>query len=220
MELQTLKVTTREARGKGAAHRLRLAGEVPGIVYGLGHEPLSFKTDLREFEHLVHGRQGEHAIVQLDVAEKPDLNGPALLKTVQHHPVSGAILHADFLRISLDDVITTMVPIHLSEHCAGLVEGGVLDHQLREVEVECRALDVPDAIFADISELNIGDSLHVGELVAPPNVKIVTESERAIVAVHAPRVLKAAEEELAEEGEEEEEGAPEEAGEETAPEEG
>lgn len=190
MDLRTLKVSTRDDVGKGALGRIRRSGEVPLVLYGSDKAPITLKVEMRDFVHLVHGRGGEHAIVQLEVENQPELSGLALLKDVQHHPVRGHVIHADFLRIRLDQRITTLVPVVLTGHAKGVVEGGVLDHQLRELEVECFALEVPTGIPADVSELGLGDSLHVAQLVAPNNVRIVTEPDRTVVAVHVPRVVK------------------------------
>jgi len=197
MELQTLKATTRPHSGTGPSRRDRRAGEVPGVLYGGGKEAVSLKVNSREFDRLVHSG-GEHAVVQLSVDEAPDLSSPALLKAVHHHPVRGDILHADFQRIRLDERISTLVPLEFTGHCKGLVEGGVLDYQLREIEVECLALEVPEHIAVDVTDLGIGDSLHVEQIQAPANVTIVTDLARSVVAVHAPRVIKTAEEEAAE----------------------
>ena len=187
MELQTLKVSTRDGLGKEAAKKVRQMGRVPGVVYGGEGEPVSLTMDLREFSRLIHGRGGEHAIVQLDVENDPPKSGPAMLKAVQHHPVKGEAIHADFMRISLEERITTVVNVVLTGRAPGVVEGGVLDQLMREIEVECRALEVPESISVDISGLAIGDSIHVAALVVAGNVTIVSDPERMVVAVHAPR---------------------------------
>jgi large subunit ribosomal protein L25 len=197
MELQTLKAATRAERGTGPAGRERKAGNVPSVLYGGGADAVSLKLDAREFGRLVQSG-GEHAIVQLNVEDRPDLSSPAMLKAVHHHPVRGEIMHADFQRIRLDERITTLVAIEITGHCKGIVDGGVIDFQLRELEVECLALEVPEKFEVDITDLGIGDSIHVGDIQAPPNVTIVSEPVRSIVAVHAPRVVKSAEEEAAE----------------------
>ena len=203
MEVQILRAKKRETGSKGAARQDRLGGSVPVVLYGGGGDPVSLKLDLREFDQLLHGRSGEHAVVRLEVEDSADLNSPALLKAVQHDPINGSILHADFMRIRLDQRITTSVVLSLLGRAVGVTEGGVLDHQLRDIEVECLALEVPETIAVDVSELNIGDSLHVSQVVAPEGVTIVTDPERTIVAVHAPRVVKEAAAEEGEEGAEE-----------------
>ncbi|MBI5092133.1 MAG: 50S ribosomal protein L25 [Candidatus Hydrogenedentes bacterium] len=189
MELQSMKVIVREASGKGPARQTRREGTVPGVLYGGGQDPVSLKVDLPALRRLIHDG-GAHAVVQLDVEGKPSLSSPALIKAVQYHPVNGKVVHADFFRIRLDTKITTSVPITLVGQARGVVEGGVIDPQLREVEVECLALEVPHEIKVDVSNLGIGDSIHVSDLVAPESVTIITEAERPVVTVHAPRAIK------------------------------
>ena len=211
MQLHSLKANTRQPAGKGGARNVRALSKVPAVVYGGGGSVLHVAVDSRQFAVVVHGRGGEHAIVQLEMEDQPDLNTPALVKDVQHDPIRGHILHADFLRIRLDERIVTSVPVHVEGHAAGVIEGGVIDHHLREVEVECLALDVPEELVVDVTELNMGDSIHVGQLEAPDNVQILTPEERTVVSVLAPRVVKeeAAEAEEVPEGEEGAEKEPE-----------
>jgi large subunit ribosomal protein L25 len=193
MELQFLTVRTRQATGKGAARRIRAHGEAPGVLYGGQADPVHLHVDLRQFGLLVHhSRGGEHAIVRLEVEDQPTLNTPALVKAVQHDPVRGTIQHVDFLRIRLDERIATVVPIRLEGHAVGITEGGVLDHQLRELEIECLALEVPEEIVVDVSGLHINDSIHVAQLRVPENVRVLSDPERPVVAVHPPRVIKEA----------------------------
>lgn len=191
MELQTLKAKTRATSGKGEANKLRHAGILPGVLYGGGQPPVSLNLDRHQFDMLVqHSRSGEHAIIKLEIEDNAELNTPALLKAVQHHPVRREVLHADFLRIRLDERITTMVPIRLAGQAPGIAEGGVIDQPLREMEVECLALEVPDEIVVDISGMHMGDSIHVEHVAPLPNVTFVTDPDRPIVAIHAPRAVK------------------------------
>lgn len=204
MELQALKATTREAGGTDRARRVRKGGTVPAILYGGGGKPVCLGVDLRDFQRLVQGKGAEHAVVQLEVDDKPQLSSPALLKAVQHHPLRGDVLHVDFQRIRLDEKITTMVPIVITGQATGVVEGGVLDRPLRELEVECLAADTPEQIEVDVSELDIGDSVHVADIAVPADVTIVTDTQRTIAAVLAPRIVReVVAAEAAEEGEEE-----------------
>lgn len=188
MELQNLQVKTREAKGKGAARRTRRELEVPAVIYGEGQAPVSVRVPVRAFDKMIHGAMGEHALVQLDVADHPELSGPALLKAVQHHPVRSNVVHADFLRIRLDARLHTVVPVVLVGRSRGVVDGGVSDHQMHELEIECMALDVPAQIEIDITDLGMGDSLHVSQLTPPPGVTITSDPERTVIAIHAPRV--------------------------------
>ncbi len=191
MEIKTLTVTKRETSGKGPARQARIKGEVPAVVYGEGQDPVSIQIDRKTFEHLVHGRGGEHAVVKLEIENEPALSGPAMVKAVQHHPVKETIIHADLLRIRLDQRIQTVVPISLTGRAQGLVDGGVPDQQLHELEIECLATEVPLQIDVDITPLAIGESLHVASVTPPNGVEILTDSERTVIAIHAPRVAKA-----------------------------
>ncbi len=190
MQVHTLAGNTRQPRGKGGARQARREGNVPAVLYGHELPPVQLSINAREFVHLIHVAHGEHAIVQLEFADKPDLNGPALLKDVQHDPVKGQVIHADFLRISLDEKVRTTVQVVLVGRSKGMADGGLLDHQLREIEVECRALEIPGELPLDVTELGIGDSFHVSDLRAPEGVEILTPGDRAVVAIHAPRVVK------------------------------
>lgn len=208
MELQHLDVTAREAAGSNAAGRERNIGRIPAVLYGGQGDSVSISLDRKSFETIVHGPGGEHAVLQLAVAEKKDLDTPAIVKAVQHHPIKGWITHVDLMRIRLDEKIQTFVPIVLQGRPQGVADGGVMDQQLRELEIECLALEVPEHLDVDVSALGIGESLHVSDLSIPGKLTVLTEGDRAVVAVLAPRV--AGEEgesaEAAEEGEGGEEG--------------
>ena len=191
MEIHSLKAATRETGGKKSARSFRAAGSLPGVLYGGGEEPVSVLVNRREFESAVHhSRGGEHAILRLEIQDKPELSSPVLLKAVQHHPLRGDFLHADFLRIRMDERIVTVVPVRLEGQAVGIGEGGILDHQMREVEVECLALDVPEEVVVNVSGLHIGDSIHLDLVKFPDNVTVLTEADRPVVTVHAPRVVK------------------------------
>lgn len=207
MEMQTIKVTTRTDTGKGPARRKRVVGDIPAVVYGEGSDSVPIVINAKSFDTLVHGSHGEHAVLQLEVEDKPELNGPIMIKDVQHHPIRNHVLHADFQRIKLDKPVQTLVPINLTGHCVGLVEGGVPDQQLRELEIECLPLDTPVQFDVDITDVAIGGRVHVSDLTAPEGLIILTEGDRTILAIHAPRVAGTTEED----SEETEEGATEEA---------
>ncbi len=189
MDIQSIKVSPRTQTGKGPARRGRVAGIIPAVLYGEGKEAVSISMDAKEFEHLVHSSLGEHAVLQVEVEGRPELSGPSMIKAIQHHPIREHVVHADFLRIKLDETITTLIPINITGRCKGIVEGGVPDQQLRELEIECLPLYVPEQFDLDITELHIGDLMHVSDLKTPENVKIVTDPERTVIAIHAPRVV-------------------------------
>lgn len=192
MELQNISATLRETGGKGPVRRVRAKGLVPGTLYGGADSPVSLALETRAFDQLVHGRGGEHAVVQINIQPQADLSTPALLKSVQREPISGKVLHADFLRIRLDERIETVTPIVLVGQARGVVDGGVLDHQLRELEIECLALETPEKIEVNIVELTIGHSVLVNQLTVPEGVKVLSDPDRPVVTVHAPRVAETA----------------------------
>jgi large subunit ribosomal protein L25 len=198
MELQELNVKKRTETGKNTARRTRRDGEVPGVLYGDGKEAVGLSVNSRKFVQLIHGKSGEHAVVQLNVDGEPGLNTPALLKSVQHHPVRGHVVHFDFQRIRLDVKIQTVVSIDLVGRPKGVIDGGVMDHQLREVEVECLATNVPDVLTFDVSGLDIGENAHVSEIVPPEGVTILTDGDRTIATVLASRLARTDAEEAAE----------------------
>ena len=205
MELQTLMANARQTGSKCLARQARRAGAVPAILYGGGKEPISIQLDQRQFDHFLHSRSGEQAVVRLDVRDQPENSGPALLKQVQHHPIRGHVLHVDLIRVRLDQRITTMVPLELTGRAVGVAtEGGLLDHQLREIEVECLAVEVPERITVDVTDLHLGSSIHVRDLVVPEGVVFVTDGDRAVAAVHALRTTHEAAAETAEAGAESE----------------
>jgi len=189
MELQAFTANTRETKGKGPARQSRLAGDIPGVLYGDGKDAVSLTINAREFERLIHGGQGEHSLVDLNLEDNADLNTAAIIKAVQHHPVKGHVMHADFMRIDIKKSIQTPVPIKFEGHAKGVVNGGVLDHQLRELMVECLPLDTPEAIVVNITELDIDESLHVRDLVVGDAITVLTDADRSVAAIHTPRVI-------------------------------
>ncbi len=187
MEMKTLAAKTRATGTKGATHQSRRDGEIPGVLYGGGKGPVSLAVDGREFDRLVHA-EGVHAIVKLAFSDGSGNDSPAMLKAVQRHNLRYNVTHADFVRISLDEKIQTMVPIEFTGRCHGVTEGGLLEHQLREVEVECLALDVPAALHLDITDLGIGQSYHVSQIAVPAGVTILNDGADPVVSVHMPRI--------------------------------
>jgi len=191
-----LKVEKREATGKGVARKLRASGLVPGVVYGKNIESQSIIIDPQDLLNRLSG----NAIFDLDIAGVG--KDTVMVKEVQKDPITGAIKHIDFLHISMDEKITVSVSIVLLGDAPGIKEGGVLQQMLREIEVECLPLDIPEKIEVDISGLEIGDSVSVSEIEVGDNFEIITPLEEVIVTVILPTEIVEDEDE---EGEEEEE---------------
>lgn len=183
MELKSLKANTRKVGTKGAAHGVRRAGDIPGVLYGQGGESVALSVPGRDLDRVLHGGGGAHAILQIEFEDQPASSSPAIVKAIQRHPLKGSVLHADFMRIRLDESIQTSVKIALTGQPKGALEGGILEHQLRELEIECLALEVPDSIIVDVSGMGVGDVLHVADVVPPAGVVILTDGDQPIASL-------------------------------------
>jgi large subunit ribosomal protein L25 len=191
-----LKAEPRDGTGKGVARKIRSAGRVPAVVYGQGADAMAVTVDAKELFHLLHTDAGMNVLVDLRVNSDQML---AMPREVQRDHIRGTVLHVDFLRIARDEKITVEVPIHLVGESHGVKEGGVVEHHLWTLQVECLPQDVPSSIEADITELGVGDSLKVAELRAMEKITILTPSDETVVSVVPPQILRAMEELEAEE---------------------
>jgi large subunit ribosomal protein L25 len=185
-----LRAEVRTGTGKGEARKLRSRGKVPAVVYGHGAEPLHIAVDARDLFHVLHSEAGANVLVELRVDGQSLL---ALPREVQRDHIKGQYLHVDFLRVARDEAITVEVPVHLVGESPGVKQGGVVEHHLWSLEVECLPQDVPPAIEADISRLGLGDSLHVADLPSADRYRVLTPPEEVIVSVVPPQVLRAEE---------------------------
>jgi large subunit ribosomal protein L25 len=179
-----LNATKREGTGKGAARQSRMSGKVPGVVYGLGIDPVAIEVDRREFVTALHTDAGMNVLLDLRVDGGDEIL--ALTKELQRDPVRGTLLHADFIKVDRMVEIEVEVPVHLVGEAPGVKEGGVLEHPLFTVHVRCRPTDVPEAVNADISALNIGDALRVAELTAGADFQILNDPDSVVASVAAP----------------------------------
>jgi large subunit ribosomal protein L25 len=182
-----LQAEKRDETGKGVARRLRADGRVPGVLYGQGVEPVALSVDAREMFHILHGAAGANALVDLVVDGSEHL---VLAREIQRDYIHNSLIHIDFLAVSRTQAITVNVPVVETGEAAGVKEGGVVEHHLREVAVECFPQDVPDQIEIDITELELGDMIHVSDLVAPEGVTILTTPEDAVLSIITPAVLR------------------------------
>ena len=164
------------------------------MVYGGKGKSLAVDVDLRELESVLR-RSGENVVIALEgEGAKTDSPQTVMLRDVKYDPVHSRLEHADFLRISLDEKVRLRVPVKATGECEGVKIGGILEHQLWEVEVECLPMEIPEAITVDVTSMEIGDSIHVRDLTAPPGVDIQEEADRPVVSVIAPKVAEVEEE--------------------------
>lgn len=191
-----LTAESREDVGKGAARKMRAAGKVPAVLYGPAVEPMRLAVDALQLWHALHTDAGTNVLINLAVDGDTFLTMP---REVQRDIVRGTLLHVDFLRIRRDVAIQVDVPIHLTGESVGVKEGGVVEHHLWELRIECLPAQVPQSIDADVSRLAINDSLHVSDLRIPEHLTVLTPLEETIVSVVPPPVLEIPEEEVPEE---------------------
>ena len=188
----TLKVETRDGRGKGAARQLRREGSIPGNLYGRDLDPISVKADVREFAALVSAISVENTIVELSV--EYDAPRCVLIREIQRHPVRPDFLHVDFYEIRAGERLKVNVPVNLVGTPIGVRNGGTLQQVRHELEIECLPSEIPPSFEVDISELEIGDSLHISDVNAG-GLDILEDAGRTICTVAAPRVVETVEEE-------------------------
>lgn len=209
----TLKAERREDTGKGVARKLRAAGKLPAVIYGGDGENMSLVLDANDATHLFHSISVENTIVNLTV-EGEAAPMPALVREIQTHPFRPDILHVDFLRIQTGVVVELEIPVELVGTATGVRDqGGVLEQTIYMLPVSCLPSAIPESIAADVSGLEINDSLHVGELAIPEGVEVLLDPARTVCSVQPPSMAAVPEDE-AEEAEEPEvigEEAPEEA---------
>ncbi len=182
-----LKVEVRDRSGKGVARQLRRNGCVPGVLYGQG-DCTMLMLDPAPLIKILRSPAGSTALIALDI-EGPSKkkNVTALLRDYQVDPVDGKLLHVDLFEVSMTKAIHVKIPIHVVGGTpAGVKEGGVLHHNLRELEVECLPGEIPDSIDVDASHLVIGQGIHVKELRVPEGIKLLEEAEQMVVSVAAP----------------------------------
>jgi large subunit ribosomal protein L25 len=186
-----LSAEARAATGKGANRKLRVSGRIPAVIYGKGRDSQSVALDPVALEKLLHqSGAGLNTLIDLSVAGRTDT---VLVKELQRHPVHGKYLHVDFFQVDLTQKITVSVPIHFTGKARGVEFGGILDHPLRELEVECLPRAIPEFVEVDVSALEIGQSIHVSDLRLPEGVEVKTDPTLPVASV----VLPAAEVEAA-----------------------
>lgn len=181
-EITVLKTEKRVAAGSAVARRLRRAGSIPAEVYG-DNGNTSVQLDAHGFA-LMLKRHGEHQIMALEVGGQS--SGHVLIKAVQHDPVHGNIVHADFIAISMDKPIEVSLPIELTGEPAGIKNGGILEQQLSHIKVECLPGDMLDSIPVDVSGLQVGEHLCVSALKLPAGFKVLSDGAIVVASVALP----------------------------------
>jgi large subunit ribosomal protein L25 len=187
-----IEAERRTDMGKNASRRLRRAGKVPAVLYGGDGAPTPLALEPKAIEAILHSEAGENTLFGVRIAGAGAIPGKVMIKEHQVDPLTSHLVHADLMRIAMDRVIRIHVAIHTVGIAKGVkLSGGILDHPLREVEVECLPGNIPERIDVDIAELDLGKAIRVADLNVPEGVKVLTDAAMAVVAVVAPTVEKA-----------------------------
>ena len=192
MEQIKLKASLREGTGKEKAKKMRESGQIPAVVYHRGESPVPVIIDDKEMRRILHASEGENVLISLTI-EKDKKKGArtVIIKEIQNDPVKRDILHVDFNEISMTEKITVDVELVAVGEAVGVKqEGGMLDHPLREVKIQCLPGDIPKHIDVDVSGLKLNDSLHVKDIKVSDKIKILNDPELLIfqVKIHEEKV--------------------------------
>jgi large subunit ribosomal protein L25 len=175
----------REETGKNVNRRLRVAGLIPGVLYGSAKKPVPVSVSPKEIGSILRSKTGENTLFDLDLDGS---RRKVILKEFQIEPIKGSLLHADFYEVALDKLLQVNVHVELVGTPVGVkVQGGIVDWVTRELEVECLPADIPEKISVDIATLEIGKHVRVADITVPDKVKVLTEPEVVIAHVVAPR---------------------------------
>ncbi len=187
------KVSPREPGGSRSARRLRREGNVPGVIYGGGEEPVSFQVSARDLRHVL-----QSAGAVLDLTVEGSQATPVVVKELIRHPITGDTVHLDLLRVRLDVKIQATVVLELTgaEDAPGVKDGGVLDQITRELTIEALPTDIPDSLTHDVSAMEINDTLTLEALTPPSTVTFVDDPETVIVTLSPPRLQLEADDEI------------------------
>ena len=217
MKQLELTATLRSEVGNGPARQLRMQGKMPAVLYGPKTEPVLLAVDIKELETALKEGSLAQSIFNLSVDGAKKKASAVMIRELQRHPVSGNFLHADFYEIDMKEKIAVMVPIITVGKSKGVEMGGLLQVIRREIEVLCLPTEIPESFEIDITDLEIGDSVHVDEITTDETVEIPYDVNFTLLTVVSPKIEEEPEEEEEAEIEEGEEGEAEEAeGEETA----
>jgi len=180
-----LRATARSAAGKGAARSLRRDGQLPAVIYGHAREPMSLSVDARELGRLLERVAAENTVIELDVDGR---TSHTLIREIQRHPVKRNVLHVDFQELVAGEKVIVRIPLVLQGIPAGVrVSGGILSQIIQDIECRVDPLNMPGHIDVDVTEVTIGHSLHVSELVIPEGVEVLEDPGATVAIVAAPK---------------------------------
>jgi large subunit ribosomal protein L25 len=186
MKAVSLKAFPRTLARRAGAKQLRMSGRVPAVLYGRAAPTRNIEVDAKELEDLIHHSASETILVDLAVQSEATDRRLAFVQEVQHHPLSGQLVHIDFHQVADDEPVTVALPVETVGTAAGVKAGGVLEHVLFKVKVRGLPKDLPEFIEVDVTALEIGNAVHLGELKLPASVKVLGDPDIPVIAVAAP----------------------------------
>jgi len=188
MKSVPLKAFPRTQSRRNGARKLRAAGRVPAIIYGQQAKPQNIELSAKEFGDLIHHSASENLLVDLSVESDARAKRLALVQEIQHHPLDGDVLHVDFHEVTENEKVVIMVPLETSGEAAGVKNsGGVLEHVVFKVKVRALPKDLPEQLIVDVTSLELGKSIHLGDIKAPAGVEILGDKHISVISVAMPR---------------------------------
>jgi large subunit ribosomal protein L25 len=188
MKSVLLNAAPRVLGRRAGAKALRAGGRIPAVIYGREAPAQKLEVKAKEMEDLIHHSVSENLLVDLAVKDDPRPKRLALVQEVQHHPLSGKVLHVDFHEVAANEKVTILVPVETVGEAEGVkTDGGTLEHVLFKIKVRALPKDLPEQIIVDVSHLKIGQAVHLGEIKAPANTEILGDKQIPVIAVAAPR---------------------------------
>jgi large subunit ribosomal protein L25 len=187
MKSLSLKVFPRTLAKRTGVRKLRGSGRVPAVIYGRQVQPKNLEIGVKEIEDLIHHSVSETILVDLALEGEAKPRRLALVQEIQHHPLSGKVLHVDFHEVAENEKVTVTVPVETVGEAAGVkTGGGVLEHVLFKVKVRALPKDLPEVINVDVTRLEIGQSIHLGEIPLPADVEVIGDKKVPVISVAAP----------------------------------
>ncbi len=185
MEETLLRAQARTGTGKGVSRKLRREGNIPAVLYGKDVEPVSIKVSAREWITLMrHAKR--NVILNMELhGDKGVENRPVMVKEVQRDYLGDDILHIDFLQVSMERVVEVEIPIHLTGTAKGIMDDGIVEQHLHTIRVECLPTSIPEQIEIDVTNLGIGDSIHINDI-SLPGIRLLEGTDVAVVTVIPP----------------------------------
>jgi large subunit ribosomal protein L25 len=188
MKSVPLKAFPRSQVQRAEVTKLRATGRVPATIYGRQARPQNLEVNSKEFSDLLHHSVSENLLVDLSVENDARSKRLALVQEIQHHPIDGKVLHVDFHEVAENEKVTVQVPLETAGEASGVKNsGGVLEHVLFKLKVRCLPKDLPEQIVVDVSHLEIGKAIHLGDIKAPAGVEILGDKHISVISVAAPR---------------------------------